>query len=214
MKRTYGALLAVLTLLLAAPPAHASTVIERTNLRDEGAFAEWEYVDPDGTLTQLTVVVSRAAKRPGDQVFVPTLAVSWLRADAAGNTLVAGQGVAENFDFTVAANLATARVVGTVPVTDEFFGDTVDYPVEVTWTATGPTHRDKLHSYSKENGIIIKLRFEGDWREAQATGTVLGPRFSGDPNPTNLTPIPSQRAQILRTENGSLTIQTGHPATP
>ena len=193
--------LVLVAVALAAPlAAQASGKVERVELRERGAFAEWQYVDDAGTQTFVNVIVSESAREPGTgNAPAPALAVSVFSVDADGFVVFSGTGVTETFDFTSSNGLNGAHAAGTVIVADEGQGTSESFNVDVTWEPAGGTTSTTGHTHFHEDGFFEHFQFSGLQRPANATGTVFGKNVEW-------APIPSTAALLLRNTAGSLLI--------
>ena len=193
--------LVLVAVALAAPlAAQASGKVELVQLRERGAFAEWQYVDDAGTQTFVNVIVSESARKPGTgDAPAPALAVSVFSVDADGFVVFSGTGVTHTFDFTSSNGLTGAHAAGTVIVADEGAGTSETFNVDVTWEPAGGTTAGHGHSHFHEDGFISHFQSSGLQRPANATGTVFGKNVEW-------APIPSTAALLLRNTAGSVTI--------
>jgi len=193
--------LVLVAVALAAPlAAQASGKVERVELRERGAFAEWQYVDDAGTQTFVNVIVSESAREPGTgNAPAPALAVSVFSVDADGFVVFSGTGVTETFDFTSSNGLNGAHAAGTVIVADEGQGTSESFNVDVTWEPAGGTTPTHGHSHFHEDGFISHFQFSGLQRPSNADGTVFG-------KGVEWAPIPATAALMLRNTAGSVTI--------
>lgn len=92
-------------------------------------------------------------------------------------------GCTDTFNFTVAADLSTAHVTATVPLTElvcdeiscEPVGDPIDVVVDVTWTAFEPAHavreRGVFHYLDSFTGLWCKNSFSRSGLAAFGTAT-------------------------------------------
>ena len=207
-----AASIAVVGLSLAVPTAAQAKVIEKTKVTGNSAFATWDY-SQDGVITFVSVNVTNndVKTKPGGKSKDAFAVVSVLQTDIeSGDLLLAGTAefTATEFTFTIDKQLSTARLQASgIFQTSEFQFPPIT--VDLTWTATGPEvdHKDK--SSFEEDGLKVKMRFQGRHRPAQAdntsavspTGVVIG----GE----QVTPVPSATGELQFNKTGSLIIECG-----
>jgi len=105
---------------------------------------------------------------------------------------VSGSGFASGVNFQTNPPVMQATLTATIPV--DFFAfpeppRSVNVAVSMTWTGTAGLSRElrNLHFFFPD--LIINSSFSGNFREAQATGSVSD-------GTTNFTPNPSAGADI------------------
>jgi hypothetical protein len=201
--------LTVLFVVLSVPlAAQAKVEIEHSRIVGATAYAEFSYEDGlVQTFVNVTVDDSMflAPPQPGgpDPVRFATVSVFRMLSDT-GEVLVSGAGTTDQFQFTIAPDLSTARLMANIDLIEEISGTMVPIVVDVTWTATGDLVRDKSRTKVRERGYLFNSRSDGIFRDAEAAGTIYG---LGD----NFIPFPSSAAQISDSKSGSLTIQIIKP---
>jgi hypothetical protein len=76
--------------------------------------------------------------------------------------------------------------------------------IDLNWTAAGPVTTAVSHDHVRSPGMIELSMFKGQFRDAQASGSVFGKDIQ-------FTPMPSTSAQVQQNKFGTLTITTGKP---
>ena len=108
------------------------------------------------------------------------------------------------FNFAMASDLSTAHLTANILVVDDVNSRMVTVPVDLSWQANG----DKVHGagslVNRERGYVSVSTFNGEWRDAIATGTI---EYYGE----NMIPYPSMAAQIQNVKSGSLTVEITKP---
>jgi hypothetical protein len=102
--------------------------------------------------------------------------------------------------FQVSRKLTSATLKATVQVTDEISGSTSTLDIDLTWTGTGELVRETDRFHSHAPGVNFQSRFNGRFRDAEASGSVsLGGM--------NLAQQPSEFARIGSVKEGEVTIE-------
>jgi hypothetical protein len=201
--------LSVLFLVLSVPlAAQAEVYIEHSRIVGATAYAEFSYEDGVvQTFVNITVDDSTALvpPQPGgpEPVRFATVSVFRMLSDT-GQVLVSGAGTTDQFEFTFAPDLSTARIVADIDLPEEISGTMVAIAVDVSWNATGELEDGKSRTIVRERGYLLSSHSNGIFRDAEAAGTLYG---LGD----NFIPVPSIAGQIQDSKSGSLTIQIIKP---
>jgi hypothetical protein len=205
--RTSAIALAV-TLAVAAPvTARAGTrTIEFSKIAGDTAIAEWDYTQGD-VVTYVNVVVSNnnVADNNGKNkdAFI-SLAISQ-SSISTGNVIMTGSAYTDQFDLSVDRDLRMA----TLHVKDLIFQDDNSFTffnvnIDLNWTANGPVTTSVSHDHVRSPGMTVLSMFKGDFRDAQASGSIFGKNIQ-------FTPMPSTQGQLQHNKFGTLTITTGKP---
>jgi hypothetical protein len=132
----------------------------------------------------------------------PSVVLELIQLDTCtGVPLFVGTGDPVVLPFQIAGNLSSASFAGTVPVFDLQTFNLYNVDVNLTWTATGPAERHNDHDQFRDAGIFFNTVTVGVHAPAVATGTVI---LLGK----NLTPEPSDSAEIQTQNTGTITIET------
>jgi len=195
-----------LTLAIAAPLSAQATqkTVEHVKIVGDTAVASWDYTEGN-VLTFVNVVATlnnvRDANGKSKDAFV-SLAIS--QSDlVTGNVLLTGVAYTNEFDFHVDHDLKMA----TLHVTDAIFQDDNTFTffnvnIDLNWTATAEATDQHSHVHIREPGLKINSQFKGEFRDAQASGSIFG-------KDTQFTPMPSMNGQLQHNKFGSVTITTG-----
>jgi hypothetical protein len=174
------------------------------NVRGPSAFAEFSRTE--GCITTVVFVFGTEVKfhdPPGPPTPVSFAEVGLLQFDdCTGATLQAAFGDATLTDeaFQVNRELSSATLNATVQVTDEITGSTSTVEVDLTWTGTGELVRETERFHSHAPGVNFQSRFNGRFRDAEASGSVS---LGG----VNLAQQPSEFAQLASVKQGEVTIE-------
>lgn len=205
--RTSVAALA-LTLAVAAPlSAQAKTkTVEHVKIVGDTAIASWDYTQ--GNILTFVNVVATLNNVKEDHVktedaFV-SLAISQSEIDT-GNVLISGVAFATDFDFHVDHDLKMA----TLHVQDAIFQDDSTFTffnvnIDLNWNATAEATTQHSHDQIREPGLKINSQFKGEFRDAEAVGSIFGKDIQ-------FTPVPSTGGQLQANKFGSVTITSGKP---
>jgi hypothetical protein len=206
--RTPAVALAV-TLAVAAPlAAQAKTkTVDHIKIVGDTAVATWDYTQ--GNILTFVNVVATLNDVMQDHVksedaFV-SLAISQSEIDT-GNVLITGVAYATDFDLHVDHDLKMA----TLHVKDAIFQDDNSFTffnvdIDLNWTATAEATSQHSHDQIREPGLKINSQFKGEFRAAQAVGSIFGKNIQ-------FTPVPSMEdGQLQHNKFGSVTITTGKP---
>jgi hypothetical protein len=197
-----------LTLAVAAPLAAQARqkTVEHVKIVGDTAIASWDYTQGN-TLTFVNLVATLNNVKDGNgkskDAFV-SLAIS--QSDlTTGNVLITGVAYTSDFDFHVDHDLKMA----TLHVNDAIFQDDNSFTffnvdIDLNWNATAEATTQHSHDQVREPGLKINSQFKGEFRDAQATGSIFGKNIQ-------FTPMPSTSGQLQHNKFGSVTITTGRP---
>ncbi len=205
--RTPAAALAV-TLAVAVPlSAQAkSRTVEHVKIVGDSAIASWEYTQGN-ILTFVNIVATLNNINDNGQktedAFI-SLAISQSEIDT-GNVLITGVAYTTDFDFHVDHDLKMA----TLHAQDAIFQNDNDFTffnvnIDLNWNATADATEQHSHDQVREPGLKINSQFKGEFRDAQASGSIFG-------NNIQFTPVPSNSGQLQHNKFGSVTITSGKP---
>jgi hypothetical protein len=205
------ATLASLTLTAAAAPAEARrVVVDRTNITGNAVYAEWSY--QEGTMWTFVALVASKDTSVG-----PSSSLTILQADSVtGNVWIAGAAYTEDFVLDVSDDLSSAHYVADAIFQDDSTFTFFDTHVDLTFAGSGRIDRQHGTDVIVDHpSLIVRAKFDGKFRVATATGTVLATRRSDSPSritaPTEFTPMPSTAGQLQDNEFMTLTVQAGKP---
>ena len=194
------ALSLVLSLLLAAPVAAQEEYSFRSTSTGTIADAYWVTCTPDTpaagllTCTSTNVNVVEGSQRFMSDVEGPARGGSmacvgtqtWIQGPESFEEVSFASGCTESFTFTAAADLSTAHLTATVPLTElectetgcEPVGEPFNVTIDVTWTALGPaqTVRERGVFHYSHDGFwcMSKQSRRGLAAPATATGAIDG----------------------------------------
>ena len=182
--------------VLAAPSTTLAAPGTATTVRFNGqsAVAEFDTVD-SGTETFVLVVGVRPSGAAAPQVVV---VVGQFDVNT-GTTLLFASGSTSTATVQFGANLGSATVSATVPLTDSVSGASFDVEVNVAWTANSPLIHQNNTSVTHTKGFTSIFHSNASLRDADASGAVSD-------GTTNFTPSPSVLAQILKVNSAQITI--------
>lgn len=211
-----AALLAVIVLPATGRPAHASGSGSGGCFSNTGpvctfkggdASADFGSVSSDGCVfTNAEIQPFQNLTRPGN-VTNQMVSVSISVFDVCG----AGQLVAAsnfdsntqdlNFSGTIqfGDHLSTARVQGTAIMFNFLSNTTFTATIDVAWQGYGPTTRSFSSQHSRAPGVIANTHFNGDFRSAEASGTLTD-------GTTNFAATPTLDAQLDDVSSGDIQI--------
>jgi hypothetical protein len=200
-------LAAALLVTLAAAPAQAKTkTVDHIKIVGDTAIASWEYTQ--GNVLTFVNVVTTLNDVTEDHVrsedaFV-SLAISQSEIDT-GNVIITGVAFTSDFDFRVDHDLKMASL----HVKDAIFQDDNSFTffnvdLDLNWTATADATSQHSHDQFREPGLKINTQFKGEFRDAQAVGSIFGKDIQ-------FTPVPSTSGQLQHNKFGSVSITTGKP---
>jgi hypothetical protein len=209
MRSTAVAAAALVTLALAALPAHAGTrTREHVKIVGNTAVASWDYTQGN-VLTFVNVIATEnnlsGTGGKAEDAFV-SLAISQSEIDT-GNVLITGVAYVSgnDFSFTIDKDLNTA----TLHAHDAIFQDDNSFTffnvdIDLTFTGSGEATVMKSHENFKEPGLKLESYFQGTFRDAVASGSIFGKNIQFAPNP-------STSAQLQFNKFGSMAITTTTP---
>jgi hypothetical protein len=223
MRTVRTALLTTLAALTLASPAFAKSTKtrERTRIVGNSAVASWDYTDGNiGTTINVVVTYndeSYTATGPGQYAFV-ALNINRYEIDS-GNVLITGNAYVDgpsNFSFAVDNDLGTA----TLHVRDAIFQDDNSFTffnvnMDLTWTATGTKTTGVSNFNDKGPGYKYNSHFNGQFRDATATGSIFGTNCLGSSAcagaNTQFSPVPSNSGQLQFNHFGENSLTTQSP---
>jgi hypothetical protein len=188
---------ALILTLGAVPPALAAEVFQ---VRDRSAFASFtDFQGCIGTFVFLAPSEFRShspfdPNERGSGVLVNILIYD-VCVDEVINEAFGVIGVDE---FRVQGNLKSATLTATEFICSEGFCN--DISIDMTWSGIGGITTQKSRFHFNAPGVKINSHFNGRTRQAVASGTVL----VGE---TNVTPEPSNFAQIASLKSGTVVIE-------
>ena len=180
--------------------------VEHVKITGDTAVASWDYTQGN-VLTFVNVVATlnnvKDANGKSKDAFV-SLAISQSDLDT-GNVLITGVAYATEFDFHVDHDLKMAFL----HVDDAIFQDDNSFTffnvdIDLNWNATADATTQHSHDQIREPGLKINSQFKGEFRDAQAVGSIFGKDIQ-------FTPMPSTSGQLQHNKFGSVTITTGKP---
>lgn len=189
---------------LSAQAAHKTQ--EHVKIVGDTAIASWGYTEGN-ILTFVNVIATlnnvRDENGKSQDAFV-SLAISQSELDT-GNVLITGVAFTTEFDFQVDNDLNMASL----HVDDAIFQDDNSFTffnvdIDLTWNATAETTSQHSHEQIREPGLKINSQFKGEFRDAEATGSIFGKDIQ-------FAPMPSMSGQLQHNKFGSVSITTGTP---
>ena len=195
-----------LTLAATAPlTAQARTrTVEHVKIVGDTATASWDFTQ--GNILTFVNVVATMNNVTDQNVkskdaFV-SLAISQSEVDT-GNVLITGVAFTSDFDFHIDKDLKMA----TLHVKDAIFQDDNSFTffnvnIDLNWNATAEATTQASHDHFREPGLKMHSQFKGEFRDAQASGSIFGKNIQ-------FTPVPSDSGQLQHNKFGSVTITTG-----
>jgi hypothetical protein len=205
----FASLTAVVLVAAQTPLARAQTTVTNLRLNGKTAIATFDSVDPnDPCITYHVAVVSSNSMQQVSPGSTKTTTVGTVLAVDVEDicldmTVFNGTG-ATTQQTLMFADLKSATLTATVTITDPSSGQTADFIVNLTWSAAGPAtnSRDVQIIIDRQLGLIMVLRQRGSSVPAMATGTVILEDLG-----LNITPEPSDTAELQSQTQGQLTIQ-------
>ena len=197
-----------LTLAVAVPlTAQAKQkTVEHVKIVGDTAVASWDYTEGNTlTFVNLVATLNNVKDENGktQDAFV-SLAIS--QSDlVTGNVLITGVAYSSEFDFHVDNDLKMAFL----HVNDAIFQDDNSFTffnvdIDLNWNATAEATSQHSHEQFREPGLKINSQFKGEFRDAQASGSIFGKDIQ-------FAPMPSTSGQLQQNKFGSVTITTGKP---
>jgi hypothetical protein len=206
MRRTAKLVIGLMFSALLTPslstPARAGDTF---NIRGPSALADFFSTDPSGCVfTDVFVFANdrRLHDPPGPPTTSSEASVGIFQADfCTGTERISAFGSGQLADpaFQITPKLTSATLNTTIEVFDSVSGSTFNVDVALTWTGTGGLIRQSQRLHFRSPGFIQHFRFNGTFRDAEASGSVS---LGG----TNLTPQPSFFAQLASIKEGSVVI--------
>jgi hypothetical protein len=197
-----------LTLAVATPLAAQAgqKTVEHVKIVGDTAVATWDYTQGNVlTFVSLVATLNNVKDENGKSkdAFV-SLAISQSEVDT-GNVLITGAAYSSDFDFHVDNDLKMA----TLHVNDAIFQDDNSFTffnvdIDINWNATAEATTQHSHEHIREPGLKINSQFKGEFRDAEATGSIFGKDIQ-------FTPMTSTASQLQHNKFGSVTITTGQP---
>jgi hypothetical protein len=195
-----------LALVVAAPLSAEAAQKTREHVKIVGdtVIASWNYTQGN-VLTFVNVVATlnnvKDANGKSEDAFV-SLAISQSELDT-GNVLITGVAFTSDFDLHVDNDLKMASL----HVNDAIFQDDNSFTffnvdIDLNWNATAESTSQHSHEHIREPGLKINSQFKGEFRDAEATGSIFGKDIQ-------FTPMPSMNGQLQHNRFGSVTISTG-----
>jgi hypothetical protein len=186
------------TVAMAKQPART---VEHLKIVGDSTNASWSYTQGN-IITFVNVVVTNDNVKDDtgkSKDAIVSLAISQAEVDT-GNVLIAGVAYTNDFHLWVDKDLGSA----TLTVTDAIFQDDNSFTffnvnMNLTWTATAAMTTQKTKDTFVAPGLRMKTRFEGDFRDAVASGSIFGKGIQ-------FIPMPSSMGQLQHNNFGSLTI--------
>ena len=193
-----------LTLSLAVTPAAAKT--ETFHFKFQGQFADAFFgtVDETGCIETFVHVAAQDGKvkvdgKPEVQSIATVHIEQFNHCTTEFLVLAFGLAALAPDEFVIDNKLNQATLTTTIVVEEFITGTTVPVDVNVTWTGVGVTSTFKDHFQIKEPGFKFNRHAMGAFRDAQATGTVIGMGI-------NFTPEPAFEATMGNVKIGEVTI--------
>src|SRR5438045_133904 len=186
--RTSAAALAMALAVAAPLSAQAKTrTTEHVKIVGDSAIASWEYTQGN-ILTFVNVIatlnnVTDNGTRTED-AFI-SLAISQSEIDT-GNVLITGVAYTSDFDLHVDHDLQMA----TLHAKDAIFQDDNSFTffnvdIDLNWSATADATTQHSHDQVREPGLKINSQFKGEFRDAQAVGSIFGKDIQFTPVPSD-----------------------------
>jgi hypothetical protein len=191
-------------LMALALPARAAPA-ETLHFSFQGQTADAFFSSTEGcVVTDVGVfaVDGRVKTGPGRPAVESTASVFISQFDFCTQTqLLAADGFAvlAPGEFQIAADLTSATLTATIEVFDFVSGTSFPVDVNVSWSGSGDTFREKQHFHFTAPGFKANFRMDGTFREATAAGTVTD-------GTTNFTPEPAVFAQLGSVKQGEVVI--------
>jgi hypothetical protein len=178
--------------------AQAQVIRLHENIKEATIVGHWEYPNSFAG----TTFVDLFANQPGPgSTSRPTLSFSIISTDANGFVVLGFVDFeTSTMSLTESTDLSTARLQATGLAFDLLSSAVVPLNIDLTFSATGELLDTRSNFHFIEPGTVIDSHFDGQSRDAVATGTFLV-------NGTNYTPVPSQLAQLLFNCTGAFFLQ-------
>jgi len=206
MRKPAAALALTLAVALPLSAQAKNKTVDHVKIVGDTAVASWDYAQGN-ILTFVNVVVTlnniKEDHQKTQDAFV-SLAISQSEIDT-GNVLITGVAFTNDFDFHVDHDLKMA----TLHVNDAIFQDDNSFTffnvdIDLNWNATAEATTQHSHDQIREPGLKINSQFKGEFRDAEAVGSIFGKDIQ-------FTPVPSTAGQLQHNKFGSVSITTGQP---
>ena len=201
------ALLAGVGLLLShAVSAQGVAQVDRLLIQQKTAHAQFQLLDPTGCIETdglIQIGNSMQHQPPSGPASFAFVSVTLTKAN-----LCTGEFLIETLGFggpdtpvSIASDLSTASIHGTIPAIDFVTNQTVNVVVDLTWTGFGGVQHDVENTHDRSTpGFNIVSHFNGDTQPATVAGTILV-------GTTNFAVGPLVDARIENAKTGDLTVQ-------
>lgn len=206
LKRLLSLVVLVMALSSLALPAQAAPG-QTSQYRFSGQFADAYFSSPDASGCVSTDVYvfgvdGRVKYQPGRPEAQSFAGLFVSRYDYCTDTLLlAADGYATLSEdaLLIDRQLDSATLTATIDAYDYVSGATLPLTIDLAWTGSGDTYRIKDHFQIKAPGFKLNARFDGTFREGQASGTVSD-------GTTNYTPEPAVFASLGAVRYGEVAI--------
>lgn len=189
-----GAVLTVLSVSL--PVVAASTT--RYQFKGQNASASFsQYDECNWKSVYVSAFTSRTKYEPGSPTQQMGADVSYSNYNFCTGESSYGYGSSPNAKFTIDNQLNSATLIGTFAVNDYPSDTAKTVEVNVTWTGTGFASKGKSSYVYQTPTSVITQRSNGEFREAQVSGSVI---LDG----TNLIANTSSYGSLNSSTNGTL----------
>ncbi len=201
-----AAFVVVISIALAWSPGTAAASSESLHFSFKGQSAEafFDKVDPSGCIdTSVYVTAQDGTIKQTGHPDVSSLASTFISVyDICNDVLLLaadGSATLSADAFVIDKKLNFATLSTSIEVFD--FVSATSFPVNysVSWTGFGDPFRQKDHFQIKAPGFKVNSRFDGTFRNANASGTVSD-------GVTNFTPDPSVFAELGSVKTGEVDI--------
>jgi hypothetical protein len=176
--------------------------VSRYSFRGKTVQAGFQSYDASGCVETDAYLVGSLSRSggggsPGGDAFA-YLAVS--QYDYCTGAWMYADGSTSQLDLQVGHKLDAASLTATIPVYDYSTGATRDLSVNVAWTATGDATSAKNHYVFRSSGLKAVSNFSGEFRPAEASGSISD-------GVTNFAPSETYYAEIDNFRSGSVVIE-------
>lgn len=163
---------AVLTVLSISLPVVAATTT-RYQFKGQNAYASfYQYDECNSKYISVSAFTSRTKDGPGTPTAQMGVDLYISNYNFCTGDSSSGYGSSPNANFTIDNQLNSATLTGTFPVTDYSSGTTKTVDVNLTWTGTGSSTKGRNNSFSQTPTSIWRYRSNGEYRDAQITGSI------------------------------------------
>jgi hypothetical protein len=203
MKRLAGFAFASLALVLSASAARTNAIIDISQIKGPTVSALFDYTQGHFE-TFVTVSASNATvlqpPQPRGPIEQPIMIVDILRIDTdMGGAVFNGVGVATDATLIVSKDFGSATLSSTFIIEAPDQGDLFPATINLTFNATSPKVSDETNLSFHEPGFVVTEHFNGSFRDATATGSLV---TMGE----NFTPVPSSFGVIGTSKTGMISI--------